>query len=380
MSSLLRLLALGPALAVFLSGCSSSGRTNPNAPAGSRSAPESTAALPSDAEQTVRLLVGRAHGIEPGMVFRIAYGAVPAGDLVVTRVFRDESLARFVCAAQEVLGPCEVSTAPNPAGGVRPCSLTLPWPGVLLDLACWAVRLGSTRREPEFLPGGKPSTRLWTIEASEFANSQFSSWHQWGFRIDESGTGYRWDESPENARRIRVPREVVARIRSACERTGFDQLRELYTAGAHGFSDLRIRVTHGESEKRVEMRAPWAIAFNDIAEPDNPDLKHARRFLQLWDVITEVIPPPPDTSPWNVPAIEARVESIDTAGRKVVLSAGRHEGVVHGMRFYVSRGDCYIGEVEVRRVEMHRCTASVVRISESREIQPGDRATTHLWP
>ena len=339
MSSPLRLLALGPALAVFLSGCSSSGRTNQNEPAGSRNAAESTASVPFDAEQTVRLLVGRAHGIEPGMLFRITYGAVSAGNLVVTRVFRDESLARFVSEGHEL------------------CTIE-PRPGELAQ--------------------SDPDPRLWTIEAWFSAGLSYMSWHEWGFKVDESGAGVRWVDSPRQDQPIRVPKEAVARIRSLCEHIRFDQLRDDYRAGVMDAATLTVRVTHREFAKRVQMYGPWALWFFDHLEPELPDRDHARRFLQLWDVITEVIPPPPDTSPWNVPAIEARVESIDTAGRKVVLSAGRHEGVVHGMRFYVSRGDCYIGEVEVRRVEMHRCTASVVRISEGGEIRRGDDAVTRL--
>jgi len=301
--------------------------------------PESSAARTADAEQIVTLRVGGAHGIETGMLFGVTYGAVHIGDLVVTRVFRDESLARFVPDATEA------------------CAIEPP-PGALEET--------------------EPDPRLWTIEASFFANNYLSSWQFWGFRIDESGAGVRWVDSPEKTQRIRLPKEVVARFRSVCEEIHFDQLRNEYSYDvadgkpfplrAFGAPSLTLRVTHGEREGRVRVHAPWSIA----EEPIHPDQEHAVRVLRLWETIADAVHPPPIKS-WSS-TMHAVVERAEEVDHEVILSAGRYDGVERGMRFRVSRENTFVAEVEVVRVEMHRCAARVVIVRPGRRIQTGDTA------
>jgi len=285
--------------------------------------------------------VGEANRVETGMVFRVDHGAVHVGDLVVTRVFRDRSLARFVPDAMQA---CAV----EPASRAR------------------AERA--------------PDARRWTLEAKLRADSFHAGGQHWGFRLDESGAGVRWVDSPEKNRRLRLPEEVVARFRSVCEDIRFDELRNEYSYDiadgkpfpirAFDAPSLTIRLSHGEKSRRVSVYAPWSIA----EEPAHPDREHARRILRLWKTMTEVIHPPPIER--RLSNIRALVAGVDHGGHEVVLSAGRYDGVARGMRFYLSRENTFIAEVEVVRVEMHRSAAGVVIVRPGQEIEAGDMAET----
>jgi hypothetical protein len=337
MSRRLRLLAFGTQLVVLLTCCTSSGRTSriAGAPRGGRSTStaESSAAPGSDAEQIVTLRVGKANRVETGMVFRVSDGALHVGDLVVTRVLRESSLARYVSDAMM-------------AGPAQPPSRALE--------------------------EGAPDPRPWTIEASIFANSVSSSWQYWGFRFDESGAGMRWVDSPEKNRRIQLPQEVVARLQSVCEAIRFDQLRDEYSFDVadgkpfpvHACSapSLTIRVAHEGSSQVVRVYAPWSIAET----PAHPDQKHAQRILRLWETTTEVIHPPPNQ--WRVSnrrAREGETPSPEPASparplQRLTLPMGQQDGIEVGMRFPVSNDAATVGEVEVVRVFRKECLAGFV--------------------
>jgi cell shape-determining protein MreC len=80
----------------------------------------------------------------------------------------------------------------------------------------------------------------------------------------------------------------------------------------------------------------------------------------------------------GTPSIDAGVTSADLDSSRVILSAGRKQGVKSGFQFTVFRGDRIIGKVQVVEVQERRAAARVLFTAEDERIQTGDRAATQL--
>jgi len=78
------------------------------------------------------------------------------------------------------------------------------------------------------------------------------------------------------------------------------------------------------------------------------------------------------------PAIEAKIEEVDTDAGIVVLSVGSEDNVEKGFTFFVYRDASYVGQVEVDRVFAAKSAARINPEMTPATIQPGDGATTRL--
>jgi archaellum component FlaC len=105
---------------------------------------------------------------------------------------------------------------------------------------------------------------------------------------------------------------------------------------------------------------------------DNEALQKTVEFLET--LLRSVL----DWPPQGLPAIEAVVQKVNEDLKFVMLSVGRDDKVIKGMRFYVSRKGSYVGEVEVDSVYPKSSSASYVRLKPGMSIQVGDTATTRL--
>jgi hypothetical protein len=80
----------------------------------------------------------------------------------------------------------------------------------------------------------------------------------------------------------------------------------------------------------------------------------------------------------DTPAIEAVVEGVDMDGGIVILSAGAEDGVEKEVKFFLYRGDEYVGRIEVDRVLPTKSAARIVEAMTATSIHPGDSALTRF--
>ncbi len=80
----------------------------------------------------------------------------------------------------------------------------------------------------------------------------------------------------------------------------------------------------------------------------------------------------------NAPPIDAVVQRVNTELKFVMLSVGGDDKVTKGMRFTVSRGGNYIGDVMVDAVYPQASAAQIVVTNPGAKFQAGDNATTRV--
>jgi len=78
-----------------------------------------------------------------------------------------------------------------------------------------------------------------------------------------------------------------------------------------------------------------------------------------------------------VPSIEGVVQQVDNDTGVMILSVGSDDGVKKGFKFYVYRGDSYLGEVFVDSVQADLSSA-FARAGLAGTVRAGDQVTTRL--
>jgi predicted nuclease with TOPRIM domain len=78
----------------------------------------------------------------------------------------------------------------------------------------------------------------------------------------------------------------------------------------------------------------------------------------------------------NMPHIEAKVTGVDKDLNIVLLSVGRDDQVKPGYTFTVYRGNQYVGQVKIDKVEKDYASGYSVKELEKEPIEVGDSATT----
>jgi len=72
------------------------------------------------------------------------------------------------------------------------------------------------------------------------------------------------------------------------------------------------------------------------------------------------------------------VSAVDNKMNIVILSVGRDDKVKEGYKFTIYRGDDYVGQVIIDKVEKDYCSGYSMKAVEKQPIQVGDRATTRF--
>jgi hypothetical protein len=76
------------------------------------------------------------------------------------------------------------------------------------------------------------------------------------------------------------------------------------------------------------------------------------------------------------PMQTAKVLAADDATNVVVISLGSEDGVKEGFRYTISRGNQYVGTIEITHVEAKQAAGRSQRDVQSRPIMKGDDAMT----
>lgn len=76
------------------------------------------------------------------------------------------------------------------------------------------------------------------------------------------------------------------------------------------------------------------------------------------------------------PMQRAKVLAADDATNVVVISLGAEDGVKEGFRYTVSRGNEYVGEIQIDHVEGKMASGKVNRATQKLPVQKGDDAMT----
>ena len=80
----------------------------------------------------------------------------------------------------------------------------------------------------------------------------------------------------------------------------------------------------------------------------------------------------------DAPALDAVVEGVDMDDGIVIISAGAEDGVEKELKFFLYRGDEYVGRVEVDRVLPTKSAARIIGRMTATRIYPGDSARTRF--
>ena len=80
----------------------------------------------------------------------------------------------------------------------------------------------------------------------------------------------------------------------------------------------------------------------------------------------------------RAPAIETTVQKVNRNEKYVMLSAGSDDKVAKGFRFIISRGQRFIGDVQVDYVYPKSSSASFVQVAPGFTFEVGDTASTRL--
>jgi len=104
-------------------------------------------------------------------------------------------------------------------------------------------------------------------------------------------------------------------------------------------------------------------------------LERLRRERRGAELTVSGVPPtdPARPRPPDDMVLDGEVVSFDAATGVVVLSLGAGTGVRQGYRLTISRGNRYVGVVEVDGVETDRSRGRMVEPLQKHEPQPGDR-------
>ena len=76
------------------------------------------------------------------------------------------------------------------------------------------------------------------------------------------------------------------------------------------------------------------------------------------------------------PSVDALVSAVDAGENLAVISAGREQLVQVGHKFTVSRGDSFIGQLEVIKVYPDLAGARIVYTADGEDVQRGDKVFT----
>lgn len=80
----------------------------------------------------------------------------------------------------------------------------------------------------------------------------------------------------------------------------------------------------------------------------------------------------------DAPALDAVVEGVDMDDGIVIISVGAEHGVEKELKFFLYRGDEYVGRVEVDRILPTKSAARIIERMTATGIYPGDRARTRF--
>jgi len=181
-------------------------------------------------------------------------------------------------------------------------------------------------------------------------------------------------------------------------RNATDGLRETYRTmeGSLKTKDERIATLEGEvdrSESRANESANLQMQAEDNLARTQAELSDARDRITSLEKEVAGLQDTQEQLALQIeyaksagfefdkivapPAINGFVKAVDNATGIVILSVGADDSVKKGFRFYVYRGDVYLGSVIVDEVYADLCAASA-REDLLGEVKPNDQVTTRL--
>ena len=133
-----------------------------------------------------------------------------------------------------------------------------------------------------------------------------------------------------------------------------------------------------ESQRRVqELEAHLAQAAGRTRELDELTLKLQERVKQLESGAPQIeldkIVVSPSGSNSKSPKEEGRVLTVDTENQFVIVNLGQKDGIAEGTTLSIFRGQEYVGDIQVTRVQPDMSAADFIPPLASQNISKNDR-------
>jgi len=132
-------------------------------------------------------------------------------------------------------------------------------------------------------------------------------------------------------------------------------------------AEVQARKNQATTELNLEQATTQLQDAKEKLSTTSSDLESTRTKLEA------MMKSHPDTAMvTDQPAQTGKILQADNAHNIFVISLGSEDGVKVGFKYTVARGNHYVGEIAIDRVEAKMASGSAVRGMSAGEIQPGD--------
>ncbi len=147
-------------------------------------------------------------------------------------------------------------------------------------------------------------------------------------------------------------------------------------------NEVKARNEKAELENELNQTRQTLAALQRDKRQIEEDLAiQTRRILGLLErgvPIADILGEDPEATQPFIP--DAQVLAVKPEMNLVMISVGTAQGVKPGFRFTISRGDKYIGKVQVERVYPDMCSAKILsNLGSGAEVQIHDQAKSRVF-